>query len=297
MNPWGGGAFRLSSFVLASLLIHSGLLLALPGLLAWQADREPPPAVMTVQYLDFVRNEQEGAKETGAAAGAPAASQSAAESLRRGNPALAASVPISTPLRIPAPASQLPMANPEPGVTEAAPIRGATVTQATEVAPARGAAKPLGAGAVVARQTEGRPAVLPRAGAPMSGEPGSWSGAAGSGSSRQAGGAVTGSPRGGDPAVHTSYHARLKSLIEAHKQYPLAARKSGQQGSCLRRFALGRDGTLKRVEALSSCGHPFLDGAATRAITAVGTFPPLPEAFPGAEESFSITITFTLARQ
>jgi len=92
------------------------------------------------------------------------------------------------------------------------------------------------------------------------------------------------------------YQSQLKRLIEAHKVYPLAARRSGREGSCLRRFTLGRNGAVKRVDAVSSCGHPFLDEAATSAITAVGTFPPLPDVFAGTEEAFTITMTFTLAR-
>ena len=93
-----------------------------------------------------------------------------------------------------------------------------------------------------------------------------------------------------------AYQAQLRSLIEARKEYPLAARKSGREGSCRRRFLLGRDGSLLRVETLSSCGHPFLDAAATRAISSVAAFPPLPEEF-SAEEPFDITITFALSRR
>jgi len=93
-----------------------------------------------------------------------------------------------------------------------------------------------------------------------------------------------------------AYQALLKRLIEAHKEYPLAARKSRREGSCQRRFIIDRTGSLRHVETISSCGHAFLDEAATRAIASVGTFPPLPDAFGGAEESFTITMTFTLAR-
>jgi periplasmic protein TonB len=98
----------------------------------------------------------------------------------------------------------------------------------------------------------------------------------------------TGTPQRG------AYQQQLKSLIESHKKYPLAARRSRQEGSCVRRFSLGRDGTLRSVESVTSCGHPFLDGAATSAVTSVRIFPPLPDEF-GAEESFSVTIIFTLA--
>ena len=111
-------------------------------------------------------------------------------------------------------------------------------------------------------------------------------------------GGTSGGARKGAGAWSSSrsaYQAKLKSLVEAHKEYPLAARRSGREGSCRRRFSLGRDGSLKRVEELTTCGHPFLDSAATRAITAVGKFPPLPEEYPGTEESFTITMTFSLA--
>jgi protein TonB len=94
----------------------------------------------------------------------------------------------------------------------------------------------------------------------------------------------------------SEYRALLKRLIEAHKEYPLAARKAGREGGCQRRFVVSRTGRLTRVETVSSCGHAFLDEAATRAITAVGQFPPLPDEFKGSEETFMITMTFTLAR-
>ena len=94
-----------------------------------------------------------------------------------------------------------------------------------------------------------------------------------------------------------TYQALLKKIIEEHKGYPLAARRLGREGSCQRRFVLGRNGSLKKVEALSSCGHDFLDEAATYAIISSGTFPPLTDDFKGSEQAFTITMTFTLARQ
>jgi periplasmic protein TonB len=91
-----------------------------------------------------------------------------------------------------------------------------------------------------------------------------------------------------------AYGALLKRLIEAHKEYPFASRRSRQEGSCRRRFTLGAGGLVSKIEPLSSCGHPFLDDAATRAISAVGRFPPLPARFGGKNASFTVTITFTL---
>ncbi|MDD2852796.1 MAG: TonB family protein [Desulfuromonadaceae bacterium] len=98
------------------------------------------------------------------------------------------------------------------------------------------------------------------------------------------------------PLARVAYQEQLKRLIEAHKEYPLAARRSRREGSCQRQFILDHNGSLKHIESISSCGHPFLDEAATQAIAAVGTFPPLPDVFKGSEETFIITMTFTLAR-
>ncbi len=92
----------------------------------------------------------------------------------------------------------------------------------------------------------------------------------------------------------SNYEALLKQLIEAHKEYPAAAKRTRREGNCLRRFTLSRNGSLKKVETLTSCGYAFLDDAATRAITAVGTFPPLPEEFGGTEATFTVSIKFTL---
>lgn len=92
-----------------------------------------------------------------------------------------------------------------------------------------------------------------------------------------------------------SYQGQIKALIEAHKKYPVAARKLGREGHCERRLVLARDGSLKHVETVSSCGHPFLDAAATRAITDVGKFPPLPDEFGAPQESFTVTMSFSLS--
>ena len=111
-----------------------------------------------------------------------------------------------------------------------------------------------------------------------------------------AGPAAASSPgkAGAHRELRGNYQALLKRLVEAHKEYPLAARKSGREGSCRRRFLLRRDGSLQQVESLSSCGHPFLDAAATRAISSVGAFPPVPAEL-SPEEPFEVTITFALA--
>jgi protein TonB len=120
----------------------------------------------------------------------------------------------------------------------------------------------------------------------------------GGGAAGTAGRSASPSNGGGVPSAGLgAYQALLKRIIEAHKEYPLAARRMRQEGSCLRRFTISRGGSLKKVEPLSSCGHPFLDDAATRAITGAGTFPPLPDDFRGEEATFTISIKFTLENE
>ena len=119
-------------------------------------------------------------------------------------------------------------------------------------------------------------------------------GAAGSGGGHGSGSAAA---RGTGVGRRRHYQLLLKRIIEAHKQYPLASRRHGEEGSCQRRFVLARDGSLKHVESVTSCDHTFLDEAATRAIVSVGKFPPFPAEMEEREASFTVTIIFSLSRK
>lgn len=165
--------------------------------------------------------------------------------------------------------------------------------------------KEHGPTAVSVRQTDameqhGSPGrVLLQAGAaPGSSGPhaGSAAGEAGVGRHTEGseGGTIAAEPTAMALQRQNAYQLELRRLIEACKTYPFAARRAGHTGSCQRRFVLNRSGGLMQLEALTSCGHPLLDEAATSAITAVGTFPPLPEAFRGSKAIFTVTITFNL---
>ncbi|BCG46056.1 hypothetical protein GEOBRER4_n0837 [Citrifermentans bremense] len=257
---------RLRPALVFSLLLH----LALAGLVAGLLRRQPPrgqaPADPVVAYLDLRGDKQ---VESGAAPSRPAAP-------------IAAAQPARHPLLLPA--AENKGTAPRPAAATV-PVPPAAVSPPPSVAAHTGRAAAEtrqtssgGEGAAGARaNADNRGALLPQAGMER----------------QSRGQAVAGSEPGGER--RGAYLALVKKLIEARKEYPLAARKSGIEGSCQRRFRLGRDGALKRVETSSSCGHPFLDAAATRAITAVGSFPPPPEGI-GGDEPFSVTITFTLAR-
>jgi TonB family protein len=342
---------RLSFPVLASLLLHLGVVLALSS--GYRREALPllrnPGTVLL--YLDSVRETQERGRVTagqaaqsdqrtvsGASAPAGPAPVAARPSPRR--EAAAAALHHADSAKSGSTSSTSSIAKTS-GVWQGK-VGGSVGSQATASAPAQtaeGAARNTGGTAAgktgagttrksdesatrksdesATRKSDGSlPSKLERSaslrpgglGANSAGVPGgsnttSGTVANGNGSTSFAAGTpaepVSGSASrtGTASARRSAYQARLKSLVEAHKQYPLAARSSGREGSCQRRFVLGRDGSLKRVEELSSCGHPFLDAAASRAITGVGKFPPLPEEFPGPEEGFTITMTFTLGKR
>jgi len=65
----------------------------------------------------------------------------------------------------------------------------------------------------------------------------------------------------------------IKRKIEAHKTYPLVAKKQFWQGISQVRFELHQNGSLKYVQLVQSSGHALLDEAA---LTAVKQAQPLP---------------------
>lgn len=91
-----------------------------------------------------------------------------------------------------------------------------------------------------------------------------------------------------------SYRAVIAALIDRHKEYPLFARKSGQQGTCCIRCTMMCDGTVKRVELVKSSGYEALDKAGLRAVSSVEKFPPPPHDGGCTEVSFEVPISFRL---
>ena len=91
-----------------------------------------------------------------------------------------------------------------------------------------------------------------------------------------------------------SYRAQIAALIDRNKEYPLFARKAGQQGTCSIRCTMMCDGTVKKVELVKSSGYDALDKAGLRAVNSVGKFPPPPHDGGCIEVSFEVPITFRL---
>lgn len=89
------------------------------------------------------------------------------------------------------------------------------------------------------------------------------------------------------------YLETVRLAVEAHKQYPSAARQLGQQGSVLVRARIMSDGSLAEVEVVTSSGHRHLDRAA---LAAVRNAAPLkaPSGFGLQDLVLEIPITFRL---
>lgn len=290
---------RFSGPLLVSLALHLVLLLAVTGV-RWSLPQAPKGApekpalpkdpLTAVVQVDLSALPLPGigkATDVGRAPRQPAA------------PATKQSVPVSPALVAPSKAKPAAVNRRDLPVTvpAAAPVAATT----PKPAPAAKLEHPAPAGTVPTLETtrlEPQDAGTPQHAA--AGAPGAAGGGTGIASKAAGGegikaGAAGVGRTGAGSARRGSYQGQIKALIEAHKKYPVAARKLGREGRCERRLVLARDGSLKQVETVSSCGHPFLDAAATRAITDVSKFPPLPDEFGAGQESFTVTMSFSLS--
>lgn len=93
-----------------------------------------------------------------------------------------------------------------------------------------------------------------------------------------------------------SFFQRFKNNIYGVWNYPLQARDRGEQGTCLLRVTINRDGTVADVRLLESSGSSILDQEAVDAVRKAGPYGSLPRAY--EEETLKIFAFFnyTLTR-
>jgi protein TonB len=264
VKPAGGGIRRLAPLLALSLLLHLAVLLAISGSIRQKPADSLPQLPMTVDYVDSGANLGRPLQNPASRTAAP---REAAPKSRPVMVPLQGS-PVRDSSRVIAPISVLPVSTAKKGIMEMSLGKS---QGGMETGTGSGGGSKVGSVTAAGHRDGGGPGGLQGNGPPGS--------------------------TGGSRQRRAAYQETLKRLIEAHKEYPFAARRLRQEGSCQRRFILSRSGSVKQVEALTSCGYTYLNEAATRAITAVGTFPPLPDDFRGAEEAFTITIIFTLTSQ
>ncbi len=77
-----------------------------------------------------------------------------------------------------------------------------------------------------------------------------------------------------------SFMRRFRTNIYNVWNYPSAAARRNQQGTCLVRITVDRKGNISDVQLLESSGHRALDEETIRAIRKGATYGPLPRSYP-----------------
>jgi protein TonB len=80
-----------------------------------------------------------------------------------------------------------------------------------------------------------------------------------------------------------SFMKRFRDNIYLVWNYPVAAAQRNQQGTCLLRITVDRQGNIADVQLLESSGHRALDEEAIRAVRQGATYGPLPRAYPNED--------------
>jgi len=91
----------------------------------------------------------------------------------------------------------------------------------------------------------------------------------------------TGAGGGGAPSYMSAWLTRVRTLVERQWRVPDGA--TAPKGSPIVVFSVARDGRPGRPALASPSGNPMVDRLALRAIAAVETFPPPPDAWPKDE--------------
>ncbi|MBV9783984.1 MAG: energy transducer TonB [Acidisphaera sp.] len=73
----------------------------------------------------------------------------------------------------------------------------------------------------------------------------------------------------------TAWRAALSAWLQAHKTYPQAARRNGEEGRAVVRFTVDRDGRVLDVELVGSSGSQSLDDAAQAMLRGAHLPPPV----------------------
>lgn len=80
--------------------------------------------------------------------------------------------------------------------------------------------------------------------------------------------------------ILTSFFRRFKDGIYRVWNYPERAAERGEEGVCLLKITIDRDGSVAGVRLMDSSGSPLLDNEALAAVRRGGPYGPLPRAYP-----------------
>ncbi len=77
-----------------------------------------------------------------------------------------------------------------------------------------------------------------------------------------------------------SFFKRFRDNVYMVWNFPDIAKELGQEGTCLLKVSISRNGEVKDVVLKETSGHPLLDHEAIRAIRKGASYGPLPKAYP-----------------
>ena len=95
----------------------------------------------------------------------------------------------------------------------------------------------------------------------------------------------------------SSFFKRFKDGIYRVWNYPPRAAERGEEGVCLLKITIARDGTVKHVEILDPSGSPLLDNEALAAVRRAGPYGDLPRSYTEEELNIFAFFRYTLMRQ
>ena len=132
------------------------------------------------------------------------------------------------------------------------------------------------------------PATAPGDGAAVATGPVAGAPLAGDGSGRP------GAGTGGEAALSAAYIAQVRSWLDRHRTYPMAARRQRLEGSAVLWFRVDRGGRVLAYRLEKSSSHGVLDRAVLQMIERASPLPPLPADYPVDQPEFVIPIDFRL---
>ncbi len=93
-----------------------------------------------------------------------------------------------------------------------------------------------------------------------------------------------------------SFFQRFRNNIYAVWNYPARARDRGEEGTCLLKVTVNRDGTLENVRIMESSGSSTLDNEAVEAVRKGSPFGPLHSAYQGETLNIFVFFQYNLSR-
>lgn len=142
-------------------------------------------------------------------------------------------------------------------------------------------------------------AVQESTGGAASADPGDAASAAADGDSGPAPGVGDAAGRPGvgsaaEAALSAAYLAEVRSWLDRHRTYPMAAKRQRLEGSAVLWFRVDRGGRVLAYRLANNSPHGILDRAVLQMIERANPLPPLPEEYPRDQPEFVIPIDFRL---